>query len=37
MLNRTRARAVKNAGGVSVNREFKELAERKIRRIPRGA
>ena len=30
-------RAVKNAGRVAVNREFKDLAERKIRRIPRGA
>jgi hypothetical protein len=29
--------AVKNAGRVVVNREFKDLAERKIRRIPRGA
>ena len=28
---------VKNAGRVAVNREFKDLAERKIRRIPRGA
>ena len=34
MLNRTRARAVKNAGRVAVKREFKDLAERKIRRIP---
>ena len=37
MLNRTRAWAVKNAGRVAVKREFKDLAERKIRRIPRGA
>jgi hypothetical protein len=29
-------KAVKNAGRVAVNREFKDLAERKIRRIPRG-
>ena len=34
MLNSTRAWAVKNAGRVAVNREFKDLAERKIRRIP---
>ena len=37
MLNSTRAWVVKNAGRVAVNREFKDLAERKIRRIPRGA
>ena len=29
--------AVKNAGRVAVNREFKDLAEREIRRVPRGA
>ena len=29
-------RAVKNAGRVAVNREFKDLAEREIRRVPRG-
>ena len=34
MLNRTRAWAVKNAGRFAVKREFKDLAERKIRRIP---
>ena len=37
MPNRTRAWAVKNASRVAVNREFKDLAKRKIRRIPRGA
>ncbi len=30
-------RTVKNASRVAVNRESKDLAERKIRRIPRGA
>ena len=30
-------RIVKNASREEVNREFKDLAERKIRRIPRGA
>ena len=30
-------KAVKNASRVAVNREFKDLAERKICRIPRGA
>ena len=30
-------RPVKNASRVGVKREFKNLAERKIRRIPRGA
>ncbi len=34
MPNRTGAWAVKNAGRVAVKREFKDLAERKIRRIP---
>lgn len=34
MLNRTGAWAVKNAGRAAVKREFKDLAERKIRRIP---
>ena len=34
MPNKTRAWAVKNAGGVAVKREFKDLAERKICRIP---
>ena len=35
MLNKTRAWAVKNAGGVAVKPEFKDLSERKIRRILR--
>ena len=30
-------RTVKNASRVAVNREFKDLAKREIRRIPRGA
>ena len=30
-------RIVKNASSEEVNREFKDLAERKILRIPRGA
>ena len=34
MLNRIGAWAVKNAGRVAVKREFKDLADRKIRRIP---
>jgi hypothetical protein len=34
MLNRKERKDVKNASRVAVKREFKDLAEREIRRIP---